>query len=86
MANKNTIEEITPQGDTIRFTEEKPYIPASYVIGAGIGLAALSFLVKKPGKTSFFRQYITPLLMAVVYQKLMEKFSRQAPADTYKAS
>ncbi|RYY49317.1 MAG: hypothetical protein EOO06_07475 [Chitinophagaceae bacterium] len=82
--NNNTL---TPLGekmtDARKMIEDKTGVPVKYLVAGAIAIAAVSLLAgkkkksyavrrpeaKKPG---FFRQYITPLIVAAAYKKLTE--------------
>lgn len=70
----NTLTRQNSDGSTTVYTEEVKGIPAKYVMGAVVAVAGLVLLFKgnKKGKPSFFRQYVTPLIMAAAYKKVME--------------
>ena len=71
---KNTMEQTNAAGTTTRYVEETTGLPAKYVLGAVVGVVGLVLLLKgnKNGKPSFFGKYITPLIMAAAYKKVME--------------
>jgi len=72
---KSIIEQTNSDGLTTRYTEERPEIPMKYVAGAALGALGLVLLFRGKGnknKPSFFRQYITPLIIAAVYKKVAE--------------
>ena len=71
---KNTLEQTAPNGDTLKYTEEITGLPPKYLLAAGVGALGLILLFAKgsKGKPSFFGKYITPLIMAAAYKKVME--------------
>ncbi|RZJ86534.1 MAG: hypothetical protein EOO20_18100 [Chryseobacterium sp.] len=65
-------------------TNERPSLDSGYILAAAVALIGFSLLIKgkKNDKPGFIAQYITPLIMAAAYKKVLEVFEKdKAPTS-----
>lgn len=65
-------------------TNERPSLDSGYILAAAVALIGFSLLLKgkKDEKPGFIGKYITPLIMAAAYKKVLQVFDKdQAPAS-----